>query len=385
MKYLHYILFLCVALATHAQTALNHTGGMQVHDGAEVGFHINFMNNSPFDQNLGLVGFYGPRFLTIRGTTSPTFYDFEIFANNGVTLEVATNATNNVNFVSGNIITQKSLEDIYFGLLDNAMHNGESNMSKINGYALITNQQTYQFPIGDEFQLRPLILNSNSVNLTAKCAYFFENPNAPLSFTQTFDTGDKDRQLSLINTQEFWRLESSVPSTVTISWNSRSAINTLTEVIENLLVVGWNKAEEKWDILGNTVVSGDSENGIITSEEFLPDDYEIITIGSLLVPQDRLTIDNFYLSPNGDGINDVLVIEELELSSQNELKLYDRNGLLVFRQENYTNEFAGISNIDNNVIQRDAGLPSGIYFYIVNMYDLGYEFQGFLYLAQPTY
>ena len=40
------------------------------------------------------------------------------------------------------------------------------------------------------------------------------------------------------------------------------------------------------------------------------------------------------------------------------------------------------SNIDNLVINREAGLPGGIYFYIVTMYDLGYEFQGFLYLAQ---
>lgn len=383
MKYLHYILFLFVGLASHAQTALNHTGNMQLHDGAEVGFHTNFINNAPFDQNLGLVGFYGSRFLNIQGTVSPIFYDFEIFADSGVTLNIAANATNNVNFVAGDIITQKSLQDIYFGMLDTAMHNGESNMSKVNGYVLITNQQTYQFPIGDEFQLRPLILNSNSVNLTAKCAYFFEDPNSPLSFSQTFDTGDKDRQLSIINTQEFWRLESSVPSTVTISWNIRSTIDALTEVTENLLVVGWSKAEQKWHILGNTAVSGDLMNGIITSDTFLPDEYEVITIGSLLVPQDRLTIDNFYLSPNGDGINDALVIEELELSNQNALKLYDRNGLLVFRQENYTNEFIGFSNIDNNVIQRDVGLPSGIYFYIVNMYDLGYEFQGFLYLAQP--
>ena len=371
-----------MSFCAQAQSALHHYGDMQIHAGAQVGFHTSFINDGPFDQNLGAVGFYGSSFLNIQGSVAPVFYDFEIFSDNGVILNVAANATNSVNFISGDIRSNKSLQEIYFGFLADALYNGESDVSKVNGYALMTNQQAYSFPVGDAVQLRPLILNSNSVNLTAKCAYFFENPNAPLSFSQLFDTGERERQLDLVNTREFWRVEGSVPSTVTLSWNLRSEIANLTEETENLLVVGWNKALREWSILGNSAVSGDASNGIITSGTFVPDDYDIITIGSLLVPQDRLTIDNFYLSPNGDGINDALVIEELALSSQNELKIYDRNGLLVFQKENYTNEFTGISNVDNLVINREAGLPGGVYFYIVNMYDLGYEFQGFLYLAQ---
>ena len=382
MKNFFYSICFLVGSLANAQTALYHTGDMQFHAGAQVGFHTSFINDAPFDQNLGLAGFYGSNFLNIQGSVSPIFYDFEINADNGLILNTAASATNSVNFIYGDIISQKSLQDIYFGLLADAMYNGESNVSKIDSYALITNQQAYSFPVGDETQLRPLILNSNSVNLTARCAYFFENPNSPLSFSDIFDTGERERQLDLVNTKEFWRVEGSVPSTVTLSWNLRSEIANLTEETENLLVVGWNKALREWSILGNSAVSGDASNGIITSGTFVPDDYDIITIGSLLVPQDRLTIDNFYLSPNGDGINDALVIEELALSSQNELKIYDRNGLLVFQKENYTNEFTGISNVDNLVINREAGLPGGVYFYIVNMYDLGYEFQGFLYLAQ---
>jgi gliding motility-associated-like protein len=367
---------------TNAQTALHHAGGMQIHADAEMGFHTNFINNAPFDKNFGLVGFYGSNFLNIQGSVSPVFYNFEISADNGVALNVTSEVSNSVNFITGDIVTQKSLRDIYFALLEDAMYNGESDFSKVDGYALFTNQQAYSFPVGDETQLRPLIMNSNSVNLTAKCAYFFEDPNAPFSFSQIFDTNETARQLDGVNTREFWRLEGSVPSTVTLSWNSRSDIAALTEKTENLLVVGWSKLNQEWEILGNTAVSGDDLDGIISSDTFIPDDYEIITIGSLLVPQDRLEIDNFYLSPNGDGINDVLVIEELELSPNNLIKIYDRNGLLVFQRENYTNEFAGISNIDNLVVKRSMGLPAGIYFYVVNLLDLGFEFQGFIYLAR---
>tara|TARA_R110000796_G_scaffold41772_4_gene103424 strand:+ start:618 stop:1766 length:1149 start_codon:yes stop_codon:yes gene_type:complete len=379
--------FICITLVlfgffTNAQTALSHAGSMQIHNGARVGFHTSFINNAPFDQNLGTVGFYGPNTLRIDGTVAPVFYDLEIYADQGVTLNISADVTNNVNFIYGNITTPKSLQNIYFSLLADAMYNGENNDSKIDGYALITYQQAYSFPVGDKTQLRPLILNSSTINLTAKCAYFFEDPNSPLSFSETFNTGERARQLAAVNTNEFWRLESSVPSTVTISWNTRSNIGALTDKTENLLVVGWSKVNQEWEILGNSGVSGDINSGMIFSDTFTPDDYEIVTIGSLLVPQDRLTIPNFYLSPNGDGINDALVIEELDLSPNNTLKLYDRNGLLVFQKENYSNEFIGISNVDNLVINREQGLPSGVYFYVANLLDLGYEFQGFLYLAR---
>ncbi|MDP5229276.1 MAG: gliding motility-associated C-terminal domain-containing protein, partial [Cellulophaga sp.] len=96
----------------------------------------------------------------------------------------------------------------------------------------------------------------------------------------------------------------------------------------------------------------------------------------------RLDIPNFYLSPNGDGVNDFLVIEELELSPNNDLQIFDRNGLLVFQKQNYLNEFNGIANVDGIIVNKNIGLPAGVYFYVVKLLDLDFEFQGFLYLAR---
>jgi len=50
--------------------------------------------------------------------------------------------------------------------------------------------------------------------------------------------------------------------------------------------------------------------------------------------------------------------------------------------ENYTNQFNGISTTGNVLYGRENGLPTGIYFYTVTMYDLGLDFQGFLYLTR---
>ncbi|MBU2995015.1 gliding motility-associated C-terminal domain-containing protein [Cellulophaga baltica] len=383
MKNIFYIFVFLVTWASTAQTAMYHQASMQFHDGSEVGFHTSFINDAPFDQNLGAVGFYGSNFLNIDGSVTPVFYDFEIDNDHGVFLSTSTSVENNVTFTFGDIITNKTNPDITFTLLENANYIGESSLSKVDGYMEVLNKNSYDFPVGEENKLRPIIVNSENINLINKAAYFFENPNSPVSFSKIFDTSDADRQIDGISRAEFWSLEGSENSTVILSWDVDSNITSLTDVLENLLVIGFSKENQEWEILGNTAVSGDVETiGSITSGAFIPDDYEVITFGSLLVPQDRLTIPNFFLSPNGDGINDALVVEEMEDSADNELKIYNREGSLVFQQANYTNEFVGVANTNNFVIQKESGLPAGVYFYVINLYDLGYEFQGFLYLSQ---
>ena len=97
-----------------------------------------------------------------------------------------------------------------------------------------------------------------------------------------------------------------------------------------------------------------------------------------------LTLDNYIVTPNGDGINDFLEIPELVDNPNNSIRIFDRRGLKVFEMENYTNEFTGYSNVDNLVIAKDLGLPEGVYFYLVTLNDLGLNYQGFLFLDQQN-
>ena len=89
---------------------------------------------------------------------------------------------------------------------------------------------------------------------------------------------------------------------------------------------------------------------------------------------------NYYVTPNGDGINDRLVFEDLAEFPENELSLFSRSGQKVFEQKNYTNEFQGFGNTSSLYLKRSAGLPSGVYFYIINTKNPNQEFQGFIYL-----
>lgn len=382
MKNPIYILFFCLSIFVNAQTALYNSGNLQIHQNGQIGFHTNLINNGIFDNNLGLVGFYGNDMLSVSGAFAPIFYDTEIANLSGVLLDISIANTNNINFILGDIITPRTQRDIYFNFLQQAFFVGESNTSKVDGYIQINNRRTFTFPVGDSQQLRPLILNSEETNTLSKCAYFFENPNNTDNFDTPFSTNIKPGTIEKISSLEFWNLEGSIPSTVTISWNERSDIASLTDDVNTVIIVGWNKAKKQWHSLGNIKLSGNLTQGFVSSNSFIPDAYEIITFGTIAAPKKVLELENYLITPNGDGANEVLIIPELEQSPNNTLNIYDRYGLKVFEMDNYTNQFNGFPNTGNILFGKEKKLPTNTYFYTVSMHDLGLNFQGFLYLTQ---
>lgn len=381
MKNLCYILFFMGIGMAQAQTALYNIGKLRVHPDGQMGFHTDLINDGIFDDNLGLVGFYSDTNIGVSGAIAPTFNDVE-FATQGATLlNTPVNLVNNANFVLGNVFSPRADPNINLHFLADAFYTGQGNANKVDGYAAVSQQQNFTFPVGDANQLRPLILNSEGVNAMAQCAYFSENPNNPVSITESFDTQRKPVQLGPISTREFWRLEGSVPSTIQISWNLASDMAALTDDVNAIIAVGYSKAANQWVSLGSSASVGTLEDGFTTSLTFVPNEYEAITFGALGVPTELFDLGNYIVTPNGDGINDVLEIPELEQSPNNLVRIFDRFGLKVFEQANYSNEFNGLANAGTVVINREAGLPPGVYFYVATLYDLDLEFQGFLYLA----
>lgn len=360
-----------------AQTALYNAGNIRIHEGGNMGFHTNLINDSSFSENLGLAGFYGEQNLEVSGAFAPIFFDLEIVNPQGVFLSTSLAVENNANFVEGDFQTSRLNSDAYLDFASNSFYSGQSDLSKVDGYAAYSGTSTFTFPIGDEQQLRTLRLNASEGIDFAKCAYFFENPD-----TSGFNTAIRTETLASIGQQEFWKLEGNTLGTVTLSWNIRSNMGAIAPDLNYITLVGWNIAQRQWISIGSTSVSGDLNIGTISSAAFIPDDYAAITFGSLAEPTELLVLDNYWLSPNNDGINDVLIIPELELSPNNLLQIYDRNGIRVFEQENYSNEFNGFANTGSWVINPDKGLPTGIYYYTADLYDLELQYQGYLYLER---
>ncbi|WP_298479082.1 gliding motility-associated C-terminal domain-containing protein [uncultured Maribacter sp.] len=385
MKLLKAIFFFLVLQNTIvAQEAVHNFGNIKVHDDTSVGFHLNLINDGVFNENLGLIGFYGyDKSLTISGTNTPVFYDSEVLVDYSLYLETPVEILNNGNLITGNVVTPRNNTDIHINFINNAFYIGENDVSKIDGYAAITNKDSFIFPIGVASRLRTLTLESEATNAFAKCAYFYEDPNEPSSFNDGFDTDAKGPDFFEVSTKEFWHLEGDIPSKVTLTWDSFSEINTLAEFLTDLKVVGWSKSLQHWVNLGNSEVQGGYTYGSLTSDIFVPNDYTIITIGGnddLLETYNTLELDNYYMTPNGDGVNDFLVLDGIEESKDNNLQIYNRYGVMVFSQDNYTNEFRGYSN-RAAVIKKNDGLASGIYFYIITLNDLRQKHQGYLYLT----
>jgi gliding motility-associated-like protein len=77
------------------------------------------------------------------------------------------------------------------------------------------------------------------------------------------------------------------------------------------------------------------------------------------------------VSPNGDGMNDYFRIACLENFPDNNVRIYNRAGLLVYEQNGYDNytekRFEGFSNRGLSILGKE--LPIGTYFYVIDKND----------------
>lgn len=88
------------------------------------------------------------------------------------------------------------------------------------------------------------------------------------------------------------------------------------------------------------------------------------------------------LTPDGDGINDVLFIEYLHLHPQNSLRIYNRYGTKVFAASPYQNDWDGVPNRGQISTEADGRLPSGTYFYVLTLSPGEEPLTGYIYLLR---
>ncbi len=76
------------------------------------------------------------------------------------------------------------------------------------------------------------------------------------------------------------------------------------------------------------------------------------------------------ITANDDGFNDVWNIQYIEFYPENKISIYNRNGMLVFKQDAYNNTWKGTFNGEQ--------LPDGTYYYILEFTDSGATVKGAL-------
>lgn len=371
------ILSLFVSHICFSQVAFQNSGNIQMHQDAEVGFHIDLVNNGTFNQNLGIAGFYNTAMpLSISGTEIPRFFDVEVDVVNHLFLDINTEVVNSVSYISGDVITPRDNPNISLDYLENSFYILEDDLRNTDGYASFNGNDAFTFPIGDDDKFRPLISTNATPNTIIKAAYFNEDPNFPSTFNTNFNTTVFESIINQISIVEFWDFDGPENSLVTLTWDQESDISNLVSDIQSLRVVGWHIADAEWKDLGNSNVTGSLNEGTIDSFIFNPSDFEVLTFGAL-VTEDELEIFNLF-SPNGDGSNDTFVIKGIELFN-NRLTIYNRWGNVVFKATNYQNDWDGTSNA-GRVIRRNQKLPAGTYYYTLELTDDNTASAGWIYI-----
>ncbi|MEN8788807.1 MAG: gliding motility-associated C-terminal domain-containing protein, partial [Flavobacteriaceae bacterium] len=138
----------------------------------------------------------------------------------------------------------------------------------------------------------------------------------------------------------------------------------------------------------------DDDDGVPTAEEdtngdgdYSNDDIDDDGIPDYLEPNysgDDIEVFNV-VTPNGDGIHDVLTISGLENFPNNTIRIYNRWGVQVFQTRAYDtqgNVFDGTSE-GRVTVDRDNKLPVGTYFYILdyeNEFGEMKSISGYLYI-----
>ena len=364
MKVLNILPFFMAVILSAQTEAFKNFGNIQMHDNASIGFHTDLINDGQFDDNLGFTGFYSDSEIrVVSGNNRAIFNDVEIDAINNLQLNTSLGIKNELEFVNGKVITPRNNVPVSLYFIRHNFYVGEDDDRHTDGYTSVISTNEFIFPIGDDNRFRPMITPNQNNETYFNGAYFFEDPNFPSTFSDTFETSEKQVFINNISTYEFWDLDCVAETTVTLTWDTFSNIENIATELNYLRVVGWSKTEQKWVNLGNTNVSGNLTTGNITSEKFIPNQYEIITIGSIF-PDIASGSDNFLMSPNGDDVNDALVFEGLEIYNQNTLTVFNRWGNVVYEVTNYNNDWKGISN-GRATIKSSNKLPTGTYFYII--------------------
>lgn len=191
-----------------------------------------------------------------------------VYGQNGVVITKRTAPVGVVSFSSSSVLT------------------GISNSKHVDGYVKKNGTTTFTFPVGDNGFYRPFAAAGDGTT----GAYFQENANSvtvpsggPFTITNT------DATLATVNSLEFWDINGSNASLITLSWNEASGISALTgSKLDQLTIAGWNTITSQWEkieskidassLLGGT--SNLTSGSITTSFALVPNTYSIYTLAA---------------------------------------------------------------------------------------------------------
>lgn len=190
----------------------------------------------------------------------------------------------------GQIATERGANKGYFNFSHGSSWVGASDMQFIDGYVKVYHNEAFTFPTGANGKFRPVAISGAS---RTSAAYYDNNP----SFINESGTSRVEPLLSQISENEYWDIDGNIRTQVTLTWDSRSNIESLTESdLNRLTMIGWRG--NQWELIPSSIdrftidvsnskaimgteVADFATGSITTNENIRPSDYDFITLGAL--------------------------------------------------------------------------------------------------------
>ncbi len=353
----------------------NQSTGNVINDGSMY-FYGDYDNAGLFsyttNATTGYVVFEGKNktIQTISGASPSDFYDV-LF--NKQASDYAFHLTNDiqnagvVNFSNGIVYNDKAAGGA-FVFLKGATHINTADGSHVRGEVKKVGDEAFKYPIGKSQYYRFAAISAPStISEQITGEYMLENSNA------SYPHADKQTTIGLIDNNEYWLINNATSSeqslVVTLSYDSRTTPAALLSDVTKLRVVRWDETEKKWMDEGGVV---DEANKTVSTVSTV-NKFGVFTLALVtdaVTPVEDVVIYNG-VTPNGDGLNDYFVIENIENFPENNVSIYNRWGRKVYETNSYNssgNVFKGYAE-GVSVVNKGEKLPTGTYYYIVEYKD----------------
>ena len=277
LKVIIVLLFASLPLFAQDDTR-NESTNIKMHPDANMSVWGSWKENGVFRNNRGSVFFNGAKRQNFDGPMPVDFEFMELNNSKGLYTNLYIGITRLLNFNKGIIHTPRINPNFLVDFLNNATYKNVSDDKHIDGYVAKTVKDSFPFPIGDNIEFRPVIINNLDTRLISSIAcYFRGSPNsASLPTGAPFSTASKQSIIDKVSTIEYWHIKGDSPVTVTLTWNLNSQIATLTNSdLNKLTIVAWNGSQ--WINLGIINEQGNLNSGRITSRSVVPDSFSVFT------------------------------------------------------------------------------------------------------------
>ncbi len=193
----------------------------------------------------------------------------------------------------------------YFNFAPGATWVEADNTKYVDGYVRFFGNTRFLFPVGDNGSFRPAAVSGGAY---VEAAYFAVDPTVAITNdirggdfpilpqTGPFDTSLYDDAIIKVSEYEYWDINGSDPTIITLTWDGNSKVDLITSNdLERLAIVGWNGAQ--WEYIPSyidfnsinqannsamfTGTTPDYSSGSISTKvPVVPSSYEVYTLAS---------------------------------------------------------------------------------------------------------